>query len=184
MKNFQVFCEKIFALTAVQNADYLLSSFNDLMDEQRSVERTLSSLLRTIRQIRIRLSFAIDAYEVSCKHAKMVLLLLETEETLLHDYFQENECQSTLPVSDSDLRWTGSASDLTELIYALHATGSVNEGKCDLSEIVLTFERIFHIQLPQVYNTFLAIRNRKKERAVFLKRLYDGLMLKMEDLDK
>ena len=184
MKNFQVFCEKIFALTTVQNADYLLLSFNDLMDEQRSIERTLLSLLRTIRQIRIRLSFAIDAYEVSGKHAKMVLLLLKTEETLLHDYFQENECQSTLPMSDSGLRWTGSASDLTELIYALHATGIINDGKCDLSEIVLTFERVFHIQLPQVENTLLAIRTRNKDRDVFLKRLYDGLILKMDDLDK
>lgn len=184
MKNFQAFCNKIFALTSVQNADYLLSSFNDLMDEQRAAEQTPFSLLRTVRQIRIRLSIAMDTYEVSGKYAQMVFLLLETEEKLLCDHFQGAGGVPAIPAENPDLRWTGSVSDLTELIYALHATGSINEGKCDLSKIVLAFERMFRIHLTQVYNTFLSIRNRKKERAVFLNKLYDALILRMDDLDQ
>lgn len=43
---------------------------------------------------------------------------------------------------------------------------------------------MFHIKLPHIYNRFIAIRNRKNERAVFLKKLYDALIRKMDELDR
>lgn len=180
----QTFCEKIFALLSVEHADYLMSHFNDLLDEQRAQEHSVVSLYRTLRQTEIRLSLAINTYEVSGKHAEMVVQLLKTEEELLLEILHGNDAQPALPTVGGNLRWTGTVSDLTELIYGLHTVGSINEGKCDISEIVQAFERLFHIRLPQVYNTFLAIRNRKKERTVFLKKLYEMMGQKLSDMDR
>ena len=106
------------------------------------------------------------------------------DQELLLEILHGNDAQPASPTVGGNLRWTGTVSDLTELIYGLHTIGSINEGKCDISEIVQAFERLFHIRLPQVYNTFLAIRNRKKERTVFLKKLYEMLGQKFSDMDR
>ena len=73
---------------------------------------------------------------------------------------------------------------LIPLIYGLYLVGCINGGQCDIKEIVRIFEQMFHIKLPHIYNRFIAIRNRKNERAVFLKKLYDALIRKMDELDR
>ena len=45
-----------------------------------------------------------------------------------------------------------------ELIYGIHAVGSVDSGKADIIDIVTAFERTFHIDLGDVYHTFIAMR--------------------------
>ena len=75
-------------------------------------------------------------------------------------------------------------SDLAELIYGLHTASCVNDGRCDIKEIAEGFERLFNVRLPHIYNRFIAIRNCKNERAVFLKKLYDMLTCKLDELDR
>lgn len=87
-------------------------------------------------------------------------------------------------VSTSSLTWTGTQSDLVELIYGLYFCGNINFGNIEIKEIANSFEKFFHIKLTQFYNTFIAIRNRKKERGIFLRKLYDSLIRGMEYLDR
>lgn len=61
----------------------------------------------------------------------------------------------------SDLHWTDSKSALIELIYALYAKGSINNGDLDIRELTRYFEGLFNVKLPDVYRTFQDIKLRQ-----------------------
>ena len=105
--------------------------------------------------------------------------------------FIENELKaidstSTPPETEStkSLMWTGSKVALTELIYALHTSSVLNNGKDDLKETVQRFETVFNIDLGQYSRVFIEIRNRKADRAKFLNELKDVLINKMDQFDQ
>jgi len=58
------------------------------------------------------------------------------------------------------LQWTDSKLALTELIYALHATGCLNNGNCDIRELTAIFEQTFNIQINDIYRGFQDIKSR------------------------
>ncbi|TNJ46075.1 RteC domain-containing protein [Tamlana fucoidanivorans] len=84
----------------------------------------------------------------------------------------------------SKLFWTGSKTDLIELIYALHASGSINSGTADIKEIAVVFETLFNMDLGNYYHTFIEIRARKHSRTKFLDRLVDGLNQRCDASDE
>ena len=84
----------------------------------------------------------------------------------------------------SSLKWTCAKVDLVELIYALHASNSLNHGRADIKEIFTAFESIIHIQLGDYYRTFLEIRSRKNQSTKFLDFLKLNLVSRMEDNDR
>ena len=86
------------------------------------------------------------------------------------------------PFSESEnaLRWTGSKTDLIELLYALQSAGAFNQGHADLKQVGLYFEKIFHVDLGNYYRTFQEIRLRKKSRTAFLDQLSKTLVQRME----
>ncbi|MBM6498007.1 RteC domain-containing protein [Flavobacterium macrobrachii] len=86
--------------------------------------------------------------------------------------------------NQSNLKWTGSKVGMVELIYALHAEGVFNEGKCELREIVYNFGKIFNVEIGQVHRTFYEICARKSERAKFLNTLKENLLKRIEQSDK
>jgi len=81
------------------------------------------------------------------------------------------------------LPWTNSKVALTELVYALHASGSFNYGKADIKQIVLCIEAAFSVDLGNYASTFSDIRLRKKGKTIFLDALKDRLTQVMDDLD-
>jgi len=82
-----------------------------------------------------------------------------------------------------DFKWTESKVALIELIYALHSTRSINDGQFSIKNMVLLFERLFNIELGDVYRVFLEIRGRKVERTKYLDLLKDCLLRRMDDWD-
>jgi hypothetical protein len=72
--------------------------------------------------------------------------------------------------------WTAAMIDAVELIYSLKASGSVNNGNIDISELVALWEFIFQIELKEYYHKFLDIGRRKKEVPVFLSKLKEALL--------
>jgi hypothetical protein len=72
--------------------------------------------------------------------------------------------------------WTASHTDAVELIYALKASGAVNNGNIDISELVALFEFLFRMELKEYYHKFTDITRRKKDVPVFLHKLKDGLL--------
>ncbi|PJB20146.1 MAG: tetracycline regulation of excision, RteC [Flavobacteriaceae bacterium CG_4_9_14_3_um_filter_33_16] len=84
----------------------------------------------------------------------------------------------------SKLFWTGSKTDLIELIYALHNCGAINSGTADIKEMALVFEQMFNIDLGNYYHTFIEIRARKNSKTKFLDRLIDVLTKRFEESDE
>ncbi len=82
------------------------------------------------------------------------------------------------------LNWTESKTALVELIYALHSSHSINEGRIDIKTISERFESLFSMELGDIYHTFSEIRNRKTEPTKFIDLLKDSLLIKMKETDE
>lgn len=72
------------------------------------------------------------------------------------------------------LNWTGKKVELVELIYALKVSGVLNNSRADLMQIAGFFEKLFGINLNDLYRTFSEISVRKN-RTAFLDFLRDRL---------
>lgn len=84
---------------------------------------------------------------------------------------------------NTKLMWTGSKVALTELLYALHSEGVLNNGTVDLKDIAEYFEYVFEIDLGQYRRTFLEIRARKSDKTKFIKALNEALLKRMDNSD-
>lgn len=84
----------------------------------------------------------------------------------------------------SKLFWTGSKTDLIELIYALHSSGAINNGTADIKEMATVCEQIFNVDLGNYYHTFIELRSRKSNNTKFLDMLKGALVNRMKDSDK
>ena len=82
------------------------------------------------------------------------------------------------------LHWTDQKSDLVELVRGIYEKGSVDRGEAQLKEIMRGIGILFNVDLSNHANIFLSIRNRKGERAEYLKQIYDLLTVKMNEMDK
>jgi hypothetical protein len=81
---------------------------------------------------------------------------------------------------NSNLKWTGSKADATELGYAIKESGVINNGDVDIKEIMNFLEVSFDIDLGDYYRTYIAIKTRKKGRTPFLNKLIEALIRRME----
>jgi len=79
--------------------------------------------------------------------------------------------------------WTGSKVALIELMYALHAEGSLNNGKIELNAIADFIEKSFGIDLGQFHRSFLELRERKTGRTKYIDTLREKLIKRMDDAD-
>lgn len=82
------------------------------------------------------------------------------------------------------LGWTASKAGLIELIYALHAQGTFDNGNADIKKIAILFENVFNIDLGNFYHTFLELKSSKINRTKFLDSLRDALIRKMDEEDE
>jgi len=92
--------------------------------------------------------------------------------------------QSGLIPVKTNLFWTGSKTAMIELIYAVHSTGVINNGKADIKELVNAFESILNIKLSRFYHTFFEMRLRKTDRTSFLDLMKKCLIKRMDDADE
>lgn len=83
-----------------------------------------------------------------------------------------------------DLNWTGSKTDLIELIYALQSSGAINNGKTDIKQLAQVCEQLFDIDLGDYYRSYLSIRIRKTGRTKFLSFLREKLLKRMDATDE
>ncbi|MGS2738791.1 RteC domain-containing protein [Sinomicrobium sp. M5D2P17] len=81
---------------------------------------------------------------------------------------------------EGTLTWTGSKTDVVELIYALYSGKVFNHGQAGIREITEAFEAFFGVRLPQVYRTYASIKDRKGQRARFLEELIFHLSQKID----
>lgn len=111
----------------------------------------------------------------------MLIVYLQQEIDKLENY-KENQ-NTNLMKQSSRLFWTGSKTELIELIYALHSSGAINSGTADIKEMASLFEQLFNIDLGNYYHTFIEIRARKGSKTKFIDRLEEALLKKIQDSD-
>ncbi|HEY1870126.1 MAG TPA: RteC domain-containing protein [Chitinophagaceae bacterium] len=83
-----------------------------------------------------------------------------------------------------DLKWTASNAGLVELIYALQASGVLNNGNVGIKELSGYFQQIFGVELGNYYHVFNEIRLRKKNRTSLLDHLKERVIQKMDTMDE
>lgn len=86
-------------------------------------------------------------------------------------------------VRKSKYCWTESKIALVELIYALQASGCINNGSVEIKEIAQFIEFTFDIDLGDFYRTYLEIKNRQNPPK-FLDTMRIALMKKIEEQDQ
>ena len=79
-----------------------------------------------------------------------------------------------------DFFWSDSKNALIELIYALHAAGSISNGKLGIRKISSVFQLLFRIQLGDVHHAFHRMKDRRESRTLFLDHLKASLDQHME----
>jgi hypothetical protein len=97
------------------------------------------------------------------------ILKLETASSIVHE---PEKAKLT------HLKWTESKASAVEVIYAIYSASSLNEGRADIKEIVMSFEKMYNIQLGDFYRTFSEIKLRANQTR-YLDTLKDKLLIKM-----
>ena len=112
----------------------------------------------------------------------MLIVYLQGEVDNLNNLAENPE---VMPIQKSSkLFWTGSKTDLIELLYALHTSRAINSGTEDIKELASHFEHFYNVDLGNYYHTFIEIRSRKTSRTKFLDKLIEMLNQRMESLDE
>ena len=82
-----------------------------------------------------------------------------------------------------ELNWTGSKTDLIELIYGLHASGAINNGNVEIKDIAILFQEMLNIDLGNYYHSFVEMRTRKINQTKFIDKLKTNLNQYIQSLD-
>ena len=91
--------------------------------------------------------------------------------------------ETQLPSLLAEHRWTDKKTAAVELIYAIHAAGSIDNGQIDIIELANLFEIVFHIDLGDVYRLFINMRERKNSRTVYLDYMKEKIQKRMDETD-
>ena len=104
---------------------------------------------------------------------------------------QEIRCQ--FPGSGGDIwiagysgvkmRWTDTKSGLVELCYSFKEKGTFNNGEADLQSIFDYLEYVFFVHIDNPYRSFQEILSRKKGYTLYLDKLRDGFIHKIDDIE-
>ena len=134
------------------------------------------------------LMFYVDP-DFSTSHDYMVAKIIANDrlEVYLNKELEALSIKSSNPnweqlgiTGNSQLQWTDSKTSLIELIYALYATGSINNGRMDIRELAAFFEQAFNLKLNDLYRTYLEIKIRSTPTK-YIDTLKTALLKKMDE---
>ncbi|WP_349351688.1 RteC domain-containing protein [Flagellimonas sp. MMG031] len=181
-----------------QQIDKLQTFFNENLEFYNYYRRGAMSMdeqyfVRGNRDLRMPLEsfhFLIDDQFSTCQDGTvatimaydMLIVYLRKEVDDLNNNMEPTK--NTAMEKPSKLFWTGSKTDLIELLYALHTSKSINGGTVDIKEMASHFEYFYNVDLGNYYHTFIDIRSRKSSRTRFLDRLIEMLNKRMESLEE
>ena len=143
------------------------------------------SLFRILRYTRFRLQTLQEKYlmDEEGKNVLELLSVIDTELELLKVRMQG--LLPALPVRPAKkLRWTGKATDLVELLYALDTCDCINNGEIGVEELADALSEIFGVEIKNCYNVYMNIKRRKDDsRTYFLDELREKLNKRMVESD-
>lgn len=82
---------------------------------------------------------------------------------------------------NKDVFWTDSKNALVELIYALHASGAISNGRVGISKMSMVFEIIFRVKLGDLHHSFHRMKDRSGSKTAFLDHLKANLEKYMDN---
>ncbi|WP_182923446.1 RteC domain-containing protein [Pedobacter planticolens] len=83
-----------------------------------------------------------------------------------------------------ELRWTGDASNLIEILYGVFETRQFNGGEVDIADLVDVFEQLFHVNLSNYFQRFAKIKQRKLvSKTKFLDEMVVAVAKRIDDAD-
>jgi hypothetical protein len=101
---------------------------------------------------------------------------------MLKDSLLEEVRLPDLGLNSIDLRWTGDACNLVEVIYGIYDTQQINHGKVELQDIVTWLEQSLKVDLSRFYRRFTQIKERKMTSPTkFLDEMRDAIMRRVDD---
>lgn len=62
---------------------------------------------------------------------------------------------------DKQLKWTGDAVNMVELVYGVYETGQINEGRTSLTDLMDFFGQVFQVNISGYFKRFADIKRRK-----------------------
>lgn len=81
----------------------------------------------------------------------------------------------------SNLKWTASSTDFTEMVYGLHHNKSINNGNATIIEIATCIGRVLNIKVDdRIYREYIGIKGRKTVIPKFLYEVADSLEKQIE----
>lgn len=83
----------------------------------------------------------------------------------------------------SRIKWSGTITELVELGYATLESKSFNNGEIDIKDLIQYLCHIFDFEVKDCYRVFVDIRHRTGDRTIYLDRLKEKLIEKMERAD-
>lgn len=82
-------------------------------------------------------------------------------------------------------KWTGSAIDLVEMVYALDEMKCINDGETPIHELATFVGTLLNIDIRDCYSTYTDMKRRKNEsRTYFLDKMRERLNKRMEQDDE
>ncbi|TDQ73817.1 RteC domain-containing protein [Sphingobacterium yanglingense] len=115
----------------------------------------------------------IQAYELLRDHVTLSLNMVENGEYFIRPNKMEN----------INLKWSDKKSALIELLLAVHSNKSINNGHISFAKLVENFEKLFEVDLGNVYRSVQSMRIRKKDRTPYLHSLIKSLENYMDEVD-
>jgi hypothetical protein len=83
-----------------------------------------------------------------------------------------------------ELKWTGEAVNMVELVYGVYETGQVNGGKISLTELMDFFGQVFHVNISGYFKRFADIKRRKSmSKTRYLDEMQQLVAKRIEDSD-
>ena len=83
-----------------------------------------------------------------------------------------------------ELKWTGEAVNMVELVYGVYETGQVNGGKISLSELMDFFGQVFQVNISGYFKRFADIKRRKSmSKTRYLDEMQQLVAKRIEDSD-
>lgn len=83
----------------------------------------------------------------------------------------------------SKIKWTGSIYEFVEFVYAALAARCFNNGEIDIKELMEALSEVFDFKVKNFYHVYTTIRKRVDDRTIFLDKLKEKFMDKMEEAD-
>ncbi len=128
-----------------------------------------------LRENRIELDCFPHFYDDSHSTGYDVVAAYMLAYKFLLDHYDQSDKKVQLETIQSNISWTGDKVAFVELLSGLHLMGSLNMGKNDLKSLCSALGQVLNIDVKNVYEKRIEIRQRKGERFKYIRQMLEFL---------